>query len=38
MLFYTVGTSLVELNVTQHNLKGNGALMQTNAMQKYGIS
>ena len=38
MLFYTVGASLAELNATQHNLKGNGAHMQTNAMQKYSIS
>lgn len=38
MLFYTVGASLAGFDAIQHNLKGNGARMQTNAMQKYGIS
>lgn len=38
MLFYTAGPSVAELNATQHNLKGNGALMQSNAMKKDGIS
>lgn len=38
MLLHTVSASLAELNATQHNVKGNGVHMQTNAMQKYGIS
>lgn len=38
MLFYTVCALLAELNATQHNVKGNSAFKQTNAMQKYGIS
>lgn len=37
-LFYTAGPSVTGLNATQHNLKGNGALMQSNAMKKDGIS
>jgi len=38
MLFNTASASLAELNATQHNLKGNDAHMQANAMKKYGIS
>lgn len=38
MLLHTVVASLAELNATQHNVKGNGVHMQTNAMQKYSIS
>lgn len=36
-LIYPVSASLAELNGTHHNLKGNGAHMQTNGLQKHHV-